>query len=219
MNTSGSYPKLVGNATQSDASRPRLEDLVKNVIEAEKPEKETSANNFGRSTARLSYSQNDLFTSALPAEIVLQLGLNGADTRSIFERLKAFQQENRHKPILEGADRIVYVDYDLEIDRIRLFVGFRSKFRSFQKILSHGNGFLLIEQAIELTQTQESRAFFGLSKRASNIAVRLRLGSEFLSARENCEMQFLPILSFIFYAARGHGVSSCCIKADQLPVG
>jgi hypothetical protein len=78
---------------------------------------------------------------------------------------------------------------------------------------------LIIEQAIELTQTQESPSFFGLSKKASNVAVRLRRGSEFLSARESCDKKVLPILSFIFYATKGQGVSSCCIKADQLPRG
>lgn len=217
MNTSGSYAKLVEKASTGTeaikADRPKLEDLLNELIEAEKPSEKTSMLLAGKEAA-LSFHENDWFLTTLPGEIVSELGLEGKDCFVIFEKLKKFHHSNRHNPVLSSSDRIVYIDYDLEMDRIRLFVGPRSKFRTFQKGLNQGNATLNFEYAIELSHSLEKRSLFAQERKGQNIAVKLRQAREFLSAKDSNDKQ--TILHFVYCADKGTAVSSCCLKTETV---
>lgn len=229
MYTSGSYPKLNGDSNNNSAaiaSKPRLEDLLNNIIEAEKAEiKPVLSTQFGKASIGSSLSESDALLAALPQEIVSQLGINGLGRSAIFERIKSHYLENRHNPVLNSANHIVFIDYDKDLERVRLFIGLKSKFRCPQDVFEHAKAAFVVEHAVELTQTSSKKSFFGLKEKTATVALKLISGTEFLNSPErNCREssegkldKLQPVLSFKFYSSRSHGVSSFCVKADVLP--
>lgn len=163
------------------------------------------------------YGHSD-FGTEIPAEIARELALP-ASAEGIFKALKSFQQNNRNNPLISlPGGRVFYVEYDLEMERIRLFLGNRKTLNLKSRGLRVSSGFFLIEQVFEYKTEGASRSILGFSRHETKILEKTRAGRELLSSRESADPRLEPLLYFVVYSDRSAGISTCSVKADYLGV-
>lgn len=144
--------------------------------------------------------------------IASELSLAGS-AEDIFRYFKAYHQNNRHKPVIKLLTGLVlYVEYDVEMERIRIFVGNETHFSCIARGMRELSGMLAVEEVYEYRLETRTRDMLGFKRVENTVHERQRLGRELLSPRE---LNKTPVLYFTIYNDKGTGVSSCTIQAEE----
>jgi hypothetical protein len=224
-------PKSPVEQNSTVPSRPRLEDLINELVALDT--KTSTSSIDGKTTASMQKppvpntishlpksAQVKEFTTQtkkpIPPEIRKELGLP-ASSEAAYNELLSFYEANRHKPMLESQDgRIIYLEFDLEMQRIRLFTGRTSQRNCMFRNRLESAGYFVIEEVYELRVESHSREVLGFKRTEKKVLERFKNGSELLSASEASDKSIRPVLFFTIFNERLSGISSSCVKAEKV---
>lgn len=180
----------------------------------------TAAPSYARPTQSAPGSINfgALGRKPLPQALRAMLKLPVANIDGVFAALKNFQQGNRHKPLVElPCGLIAYVEYDLESDRIRLFLGSKSEFMTFSRGVREQSAILVIDEVFEYKVETQIKDFLGFKKKEQTVNEKHKHGSELLRGNDLIPgRKVYPVLHFSMFADKSCGISSCAVKAECL---
>lgn len=224
------------------SKRAKLEDLINELVSQE--ENAISASDFSRNPLAKPGDNSDLVHSqanppeqspkpfssmpvnfesstaspkrALPPDLYGELRLP-ATPEGVFQGLQSFQKLHRNRPLVELASgRLFYIEYDIDMERIRVFLGNRKNFVCMPRSARELSGFFVIEELYEFKlQTQHSE-FLGFSRTHTKVIERYRKGTELLNAREIADARVQPLLYFTLFNECGSGISVCSVKAEHI---
>jgi hypothetical protein len=235
--TSGSYI-LPGRNSQSfqakhapapknlTPARPRLEELINQLVELDSKPKNNEMKSTGSvqkptvPAALPKSPQVKEFTTqtkkALPAEIRKELNLPGS-SEGAYNHLLNFYEANRHKPLIETANgRIIYLEFDLQMQRIRLFAGQQSQKTCMFRNRVESAGYFVIEEVYELRVESQAREVFGFKRTENKVVERFKSGIELLSSIEAADKSIQPVLFFTVFDEKLSGMANSCVKAEKV---
>lgn len=151
----------------------------------------------------------------LPPELRSELKLPLA-VDATYSALKVFHQTNRHSPYLElSCGSIAYIEYDVETERVRVFLGHKREFTIFPRGIREQSGILVINEVFEYKVETTTREVFGFTKKEHAVLEKHRLGSELLRGNDLIPGRAVyAVLHFSAFADKSCGISSCSVKAE-----
>jgi hypothetical protein len=212
--TSGSYllpQRSVETSRQPAAETPRrLEELINDLVRLERAHE-----NIVPILPKASLAPTSSFSKyGLPDDIRMELKLPSSPDVS-FQILLDFYKNHRHKPLVEMKNgRVLFVEYDVQMERIRLFAGNKSRYTTMVKGALESGGFFVIEGVYELQMETTFRQVLGLKKAQRRVQEKCKTGSELLSVRE-AEESLLPTLYFTVFYRKLTGIASSCVKSEH----
>lgn len=148
---------------------------------------------------------------ALRAQLRLPAGAQGTYTA-----LKNFHQINRHRPYVQlPCGLIAYVEYDVETERIRLFIGHKREFMIFTRGVKEQSAVLVIDEFFEYKVETQVTQILGFSKKEYIAQEKHKLGTELLRGNDLVAgKKVYPTLQFSLFDDKSCGISSCSVKAE-----
>ncbi len=139
-----------------------------------------------------------------------------ADTLGVYQALRSFQQNNRHQPYVElPCGLVAYVEYDVESERIRLFLGNKREFVLFPRGVREQSAVLVIDEFFEYKVETKVSQFLGFAKKEQIAHEKNKLGMELLRGNDMIPgKRVYPVLYFSLFADKSCGISSCAVKAE-----
>ena len=153
----------------------------------------------------------------LPSDLRAELRLP-ANSDGTYQALRSFHQANRHRPLVELKSGVVaYVEYDVESERIRLFIGNKREFMTLPRGAREMSGILVIDEVVDYKFETKTSEILGFKKQQRRIAEKFRNGAELLRANDlQPGKKVFPVLHFSFFIDKSCGISSCSIKTESL---
>lgn len=153
----------------------------------------------------------------LPQELRSELKLP-AGSEGTYGALKAFHQSNRHKPYLEmPGGAIAYIEYDVETERVRVFLGHKREFTIFSRGMREQAGIMVIHEVFEYKVETSTREVFGFTKKEETVREKHKLGTELLRGNDLIPGRAVhAMLHFSAFTDKSCGISSCSVKAECL---
>lgn len=199
----------------------KLEDILNDLHSLETPKRATEL----RSTDYpVLLSRSPELSTRLPSPgkefpLLLRQQLKlGQGAEAIYQGLLAFQQANRFKPVLElDNGLVVYVEFDIESERIRLFVGNRNEYMTLPRGPREMSGLLVIDEIFEYKIECKTSEFLGFKRKGRTVIERYKAGSELLRGNDLLPgRKVFPVLHFSIFADKSCGISTCAVKAECL---
>jgi hypothetical protein len=183
---------------------PKLEDLITDLVALD--QSGSSGALLDRASSPAAASDSSV-RKGLPADISSELHLP-SQPQALFQSLLVYYKNHRHNPLIFlTSGRIAYLEYDMEMERIRLFMGSKKQYRRMVKGVNETGGLLVIDEMYEL-QSESS----GLRK---TVVERCRQGRELLSIKEAADQSLMPVLHFTVFNQAHAGISSCKLRSGR----
>lgn len=140
-----------------------------------------------------------------------------ADLEAAFNYLKNFQQTNRHRPLIElGDEHVLYVEYDPEMERVRIFKGLQDSCLCLHRCMREVAAVLTVDEIFEFKLDTRPRDLLGFKRSKLHVNLRHREGRDLLTPREAADKSIGLVLHFKLFSEPGAGISSCLIKAEKV---
>ena len=230
MNTSGSNwikpakEPLIGRSQDTPAGnkKDRLEDILNDLMKldglpplTDRAQDATEKEQHSVPIRPATLSNLDIPATKQKYWKAIQSELNLPNTsEGAFRQLKSFQQSNRHKPVhklLSG--QVIYVEYDVEMERIKVFVGKNDQFTCVPNGMRELSGMLIVEEVYEFRAETKTRDMLGFKRVENKIHERFRVAKDLLHPGD---MGKSPVLHFSMFAQKGMGISTCLVKAKYI---
>ncbi|MBX9690587.1 MAG: hypothetical protein K2X27_27980 [Candidatus Obscuribacterales bacterium] len=224
---SGENPNPNSSSGKAPARKGKLEDLLNDIMSFEASSSLSSARPSASSTAaRQNYPSHPAVghnqapgkeaDAILPLEIRSELRLP-ASPEGTFQFLKCFYQNNRHKPFMRLMNgRVFYVDYNLEMDLVRVFVGSDRHFASIAIGARESTAFFQVDELFEYKLENSNSDFLGIKRNRERVLHKRRSGRDLLSLAESANLKLLPFLHFTHFNEKNAGTASFTVKAESL---
>ncbi len=196
-------------------SKNKLEDILNDLMDLQgfAPVSETEKEKEKKLGSAIFSSP--LPERSLPSDIRIGMNLPSAPL-GIYHTLKTFQQHNRHKPYLTLANgRVVYVEYDVEMERIRLFCGNEAELKIVTRGVKESFGKIPVNELYEFKLESRVSEAFGFKRSEQTVQEKHRTACEILSSEEAAIGNSVPVLCFTIFNQKGIGISAASIKAEQ----
>lgn len=200
------------NGVPSPSAR-RLEDLINDLVDLEGMGayfnlpllKRELGSSLSPSSAQ-PVSEDAVDIVEVPVDVRTELQLP-SQPEGQYQTLRAF----RHNPlIITAGGRVLYVEYDDEMDRVRLFLGKKKHLKRMVKSASATAALFVIDEVYEYIRQPAQR---------DSVLQTHRQGRELLSHDEAIDESNQPVLDVLFFNQPGDGFSTCRVRAGTFSSG
>lgn len=191
-----------------NGTMPRLEDLINVLIDLDRGAGASFAPKRSETSSYISQSARPVAAASevkveLPSDVRTELCLP-AQADEQYQTLLVFCRMNRHNPfIMMASGRVLYVEYDDEMERIRLFMGDKKRMRRMEKSAFETGVHFIIDEVHE---------FLMQRGKDDSVVETNRQGRELLSKKEDADPSIKPVLDAALFSRSKDGVSSCKVR-------